>query len=165
MIDTQLIHRLREQLLAKGLTAAGAPAGAALEELAPYEAAALERVAPLAELLFLMMGADGAADVRERDAIRGAVRTLTDGILPAAAADRLVDRFGASLAEAGRDERLGAVIAVLAGDRDDAEVGALLAAAVALADGRVCSDENALFERVTSDLGISRRRLDELLGR
>jgi tellurite resistance protein len=36
---------------------------------------------------------------------------------------------------------------------------------VALADGEVDAAEHALFEQVTADLGISPRRIHELLGR
>ena len=96
---------------------------------------------------------------------RGAVRALTDGLLRTAVADELVEGFRTSLARDGHAQRLGAVTAHLAADRDDAEVGALLAAAVAMADGEVDAKEHQLFEQVTQELGISRRRVEELLGR
>lgn len=164
MIDTDLIRRMRDQLLQNGRPSMVPPAGYALEDLAPYELASLERVAPLAELLFLMMSIDGEFDDRERDAIRGVVRMLTDGLLRGATADRLVDRFRAALERDGLEERLSEVTGLLAADREDAEIGVMLAAAVALADGNVGADEASMFDRVVSYLGVGKRRVGELLG-
>jgi tellurite resistance protein len=164
VIDTDLIQRMRDQLVAQGRPATTEACDVDVDAQ-PFEQASLERVTPLAELLFLMMAADGDQDRRELDAIRGAVRTLTDGLLRTAVADELVEGFRGALARDGHARRLGAVTAHLAADRDDAEVGALLAAAVALADGEVDAEEHELFELVTQELGISRRRMDELLGR
>lgn len=164
MIDTRVIERLRDQLLDRGAPSVVAPGALDLESAAPYARAALARVTPLAELLFLMMAADGHVDERELAAIRGAVRALTDGLLPGATAAALVERFRDALDREGLDERLGEVTAALAADRDDAEVGVMLAAAVALADGHVDARERALFDEVVSHLGVSARRVAELLG-
>lgn len=164
MIDTDLIRRMRDHLLQNGRPSMLPPTGFALEDLAPFELASLERVTPLAELLFLMMAVDGELDDRELDTIRGAVRTLTDGLLRGTTADRLVDRFRTALERDGVEERLSEVSGLLSADREDAEVGVMLAAAVALADGNVGADEASMFERVVSYLGVGKRRIDELLG-
>ena len=58
MLDTDLVRRMRDQLLENGRPSLVPPADFELAELAPFELASLERIAPLAELLFLMMSAD-----------------------------------------------------------------------------------------------------------
>jgi uncharacterized tellurite resistance protein B-like protein len=126
--------------------------------------ASRERVAPLAELLFLAMHADGQATDSEELAVRGAVRTLTDGLVPGRVSDTMVDAFEEHLARDGYDERLHAVTQRIAADRDDAEVGVLLFAAVALSDGVVDAAEREAFERVAEELGVSPRRVAQLLG-
>jgi len=165
VIDTALILRLRDQLLERGSPSMVPVPGFDLDGLAPYELGSLQRVTPLAELLFLMMSADGQSDGRELTAMRGAVRTLTDGMLRGVTVDRLVDRFSERLAREGLEERVSAVTAVLAADREDAEAGVMLVAAVALADDHVDAREQALFDLVTSYLGVGKRRIDELLDR
>lgn len=165
MLDTAVIARLRDQLLSRGVPSLLPAPGASLDALAPYQRAALARVTPLAELLFLVMSADGDAHSSEVDALRGALRTLTDGLLRGAAADQLVEQFREGLDREGLEGRMEAVTARLSADREDAEVAVMLAAAVALADGRVDPGEHALFELVVGHLGVGRRRVDELLGR
>lgn len=165
MIDSDLVRRIRDQLLANGRPSLVPSADFDLDGLAPFETASLERIAPLAELLFLMMSADGRFEDAEVDTIRGAVRTLTDGLLRGSTADKLVERFRAALAADGLDERLTVVTGLIAADREDAEVGVMLAASVALADGSVGDEERSLFDEVIASLGIGRKRLDELLGR
>ncbi len=164
MIDTGLVARQRDRLLERGRPSLAPPGSVELDGLPPYEAAALERVEPLAELLVLMMSADGRADVRELEAIRGVVRTLTDGLVTGSTADLLVFRCRTRLEAEGLDERVHAVTTKLLADREDAEFGVMLATAVALADGRVSPDEHRLFGEVAASLGIGARRLEELLG-
>lgn len=166
MIDTELVRRMRDQLMANGRPSLAPPPPHAAdpEALPPFEAASLARIAPLAELLFLMMSADGRLESREIATMRGAVRTLTDGMLGGATTDALVTRFEESLEREGLDARLEVVTGQLAADRDDAEVGVMLAASVALADESVGPDERALFDEVTASLGLGRKRIEELLG-
>ena len=164
MIDTDLVRRMRDQLLANGRPSLVPSADFDLDDLSAFESASLERIAPLAELLFLMMSADGRFESSELDTIRGAIRTLTDGLLRGATADRLVERFQRALEHDGLEDRLALVTGQLAADRDDAEVGVMLAASVALADDRVGDAERILFDEVTASLGVGRRRVEELLG-
>jgi uncharacterized tellurite resistance protein B-like protein len=164
VLDTAFLRRLRDQLLERGRPSLVPTPRVPIEDLPSLPAASLGRVAPHAELLFLMLSADGDADAREITTIRGAVRTLTDGLLRGGTADDLVDRFRAQLDAQGLERRLSAVTAKLAADREDAELAALLAAAVALADEQVDARERALFDEIIAALGIGKRRLDELLG-
>ncbi len=166
-MDTELIRRMRDRLLANGRPSLFPPplTGAeGLGALDPYEHASLERLTPMVELLYLMMHADGQPADRERDAIRGMVRTLTDGLLRGTTADWLFERCAAELAREGLDARLDHTTDLLAADRDDAEVALLLAAAVALADDHVQPTEHRLFERVARGLGLSAARVSTLLG-
>jgi tellurite resistance protein len=165
VLDTAFLRRLRDQLLERGAPSLVPKPRVPLEDLPSLPAASLDRVAPHAELLFLMLSVDGKADRRELATIRGAVRTLADGLLRGGTADDLVDRFRAQLDAEGLARRLEAVTAKLAADREDAELAALLAAAVALADEQVDTRERALFDEIIEGLGIGKRRLDEILGR
>jgi tellurite resistance protein len=161
VLNTRIIRSLRDRLLERGAPSLN---GDASHVDGSFQTASLDRVAPLAELLFLMMSADGAIDARELSLIRGTVRTLTDGLVHGATTDRLIAGFQKALDHQGLEGRLGTVTARLAADREEAEMGALLAAAVALADDRVDEDEETLFHEITEQLGIGKRRLDELLG-
>lgn len=169
-MDTDVIRRLRDRLVGHGRPSilpggGGAEGGLAGPEQGGHDqGASRERVAPLAELLFLAMHADGQASESEQLAVRGAVRTLTDGLVPGRVSDTMVDAFEEHLARDGYEERLHTVTQRIAADRDDAEVGVLLFAAVALSDGVVDAAEREAFERVAEELGVSRRRLAQLLG-
>lgn len=164
MLDSAVIQRLRDELLARGAPSLVPAPGGASDALTAYQRAALSRVTPLAELLFLMTSVNGAAAAREQDARRGALRTLTGGALRSAAIDALVREFQEAVLREGLEARIEAVALHLSADREDAEVAVMLAAAVALADGVVDAHEHALFELATTHLGLSRRRVDELLG-
>lgn len=162
-MDTEVILRLRDRLVSDGRPSLVPSVPRGLEDLTPYEMASLERVEPLAELLFLAMCADGRVDSREEATLRGTVRTLTDGLLRGHTSDRLVERFRDDLEREGYDERLFHVTQRLAGDRDDSELAVLLFAAVVLSDGELDDQERAAFDRVTGELGVGPRRVRELL--
>src|SRR5690606_20890338 len=85
-IRTGTIERLRDALLESGRRGS-AVLSSAYETLAraglltEEEKAALQRVDPVAETMFLMMAADGTLADTERDAVRGAIRGLTGDVL------------------------------------------------------------------------------------
>src|SRR5512140_3350216 len=85
-LQTATIRRLRDALLQSGRRPE-AVQSSAFETLAragmlsDEEQAALTRVDPMAETMFLMMAADGKITPAERDAIRGAIRGLTANLL------------------------------------------------------------------------------------
>ena len=74
----------------------GAPGG-----LTPSQKATLERIAPLAEVLFLTIAADGELARSECRAIRTAIGTLTDDLLPAPSIEGLLAELEESLAQHG----------------------------------------------------------------
>ncbi len=80
-LDTSALRRLRDRLLETPEPASGAvPAGEAVRRVAsarltPSQQAALERIAPLAEVLFLTSAADGDLASEEGAAIRSAIAT------------------------------------------------------------------------------------------
>ena len=165
--DPELTQRVRDLILARG---AGTPPRTDLElagmgqDGTPEREAIVERVAPMAEALFLVMSADGVCVGAERTALRGAILTVTDGELDGRVVDSLLGGFDRALDQEGHDARLDTVAAQLSGDRADGEVAVELAAAVITSDGDVHPAERAALERLAEDLGIDPDRALELLG-
>ncbi len=119
----------------------------------PEMAAVLNRVAPIAEALYLMMSADGVCSLDERIALRGALRTITDDELSKPAITALLDRLDSSLQAHGLEERLSRVAAQIAGDRADSKVAVELAAALILADGEPAEEERQLLQQLAEETG------------
>lgn len=168
LLDSETLARLREDLLRRGERMSVPPTtptdAAAPARLAPDVVAVMQRVAPLCEVLYLLMVADEDSNVRERDVLRGAIRALTDGALRTGAIDVMLARFHAQLKAHGRDGRLSQVTAQLAADREDAEAAFMLAAVMVIADGSHAAEEKALLSEIRELLGIPRGRADSLLG-
>ena len=108
--------------------------------LSAEEVHALSRVEPLAEIMFLMMAADGRLDDDERDAVRGAIRGLSNNILRTGTINVMFENFSARLADHGRDQRMHEIAEELAEHTSDAESAFALAAAIALADDDVAEE-------------------------
>lgn len=167
-IRTATILRLRDALLESGRRPS-AVISSAYETLAraglltPEEAHAVARVEPLAEVMFLMMAADGEYGDAERDAIRGAVRGLTDNQLHSGTIDVMLEQFAARVSQQGRLRRLQEIASELAEHRSDAESAFVLAAAVAVADDHVADEENAFLNLLAQWLQVSPARASELL--
>jgi tellurite resistance protein len=115
--------------------------------------AVLNRVAPIAEALFLVMSADGVCTLEEKVALRGALRTITDDELSEPAIRALIERLDATLGAESRTARISRVASQLAGDRDDSKVAIELAAALILADGIVTDDERDVLEQLAEETG------------
>jgi tellurite resistance protein len=167
-IQTTTIVRLRDALLQSGrrpsvvmssayetLTRAGL--------LSPEETAALTRVDPLAETMFLMMSVDGQISEVERDAVRGAVRGLTDNLLRSGTINVMLENYQKRLEAEGRDERLREIADEIADEPSEAEGAFALAAAIALADDVVADEENAFINQLAEWFGISEARSSEIL--
>ncbi|HVU03208.1 MAG TPA: TerB family tellurite resistance protein [Polyangiaceae bacterium] len=167
-IQTATIRRLRDALLQSGRRAE-AVQSSAFEALAragilsEEEQAALKRVDPMAETMFLMMAADGKITAAERDAMRGAIRGLTANLLHEGTIQVMIETYEKTLAAEGREARLKAIGAQLAGHVSDAEGAFALAAAVALADDDVDQEEQDLVEQLASWFGITPTRAEQLL--
>lgn len=120
------------------------------------------RVAPICELLYLMMSADGECGANEREMLRGAVRVLTAGSLRSAQIDAMLVDFEAQREAQGAEQRLHAVAAHLQVDRAEAEAAYSLAAAMALANHEVHAHESELLAELGDLIGISLKRRVEL---
>lgn len=169
-LKTATIERLRDELILTGRRPS-VVLSSAYETLTregllgPEEANALSRVDPLAETMFLMMSADGVVAPAERDAVRGAIRGLTDGVLRTGTMNVMLESYGERLREQGRDARLREIASELGEEPTEAEGAFALAAAVALADDEVAEEENALINQLADWFGIVPERATELLDR
>lgn len=152
--DPALTQRIRELIADKGRLSL-APEDPRFEGVCPTPemAAVLNRVAPIAEALFLVMSADGVCSFDERVALRGALRTITDDELSRPAIAALLDRFDSSLGSQGLTESVSRVAAQLAGDRADSRATVELAAALILADGEVTDGERNLLQQLAEETG------------
>ena len=167
-IRTTTILRLRDAMLESGRrpSVVVSPAYETLARaglLGMEESTALTRVEPLAETMFLMVAADGKIADEERDALRGAVRGLSDNLLRSGTINVMLENFEKRLSEHGRDERLREIAEELSEHASDAESAFTLAAAVALADDEVHDEEQSFINQLAEWLGISAERAGELL--
>jgi uncharacterized tellurite resistance protein B-like protein len=167
-IKTVTIERLRDALLQSGRRPS-VVLSSAYETLtregllSPEEAGALNRVDPLAEAMFLMMSADGEVAEVEREAVRGAIRGLTDNLLRTGTINVMLENYAKRLAEQGRDARLQEIASDIAEETSEAEGAFALSAAIALADDRVTDEENDFINQLAEWFGISPGRTSEIL--
>jgi uncharacterized tellurite resistance protein B-like protein len=167
-IKTVTIERLRDALLQSGRRPS-VVLSSAYETLtregllSPEEAGALNRVDPLAEAMFLMMSADGEVAEVERDAVRGAIRGLTDNLLRTGTINVMLENYAKRLAEQGRDARLQEIASDIAEETSEAEGAFALSAAIALADERITDEENDFINQLAEWFGISPARTSEIL--
>jgi tellurite resistance protein len=131
--------------------------------LGPEEVAAISRVEPLAETMFLMMAADGTLAETERDAVRGALRGLTNDLLRTGTINVLLETYQKRLVESGRDARLREIALEIGEEPSEAEGAFALAAAVAFADDEVSEEENTFINQLAEWFGISESRAGEIL--
>jgi tellurite resistance protein len=167
-IETGTIRRLRDSLLQSGRRPSMvlSPAYETLTRqgiLSPEEMAALNRVDPLAETMFLMMSVDGDVSTTERDAVRGAIRGLTDNVLRSGTIDVMLENYAKRLAEQGRDVRLHEIAEEIAEEPDEAEGAFTLAAAIALADDHIADAENEFINQLSEWFGITPERAQQIL--
>ncbi len=167
-IQTATIARLRDALLQSGrrpsLVASSAYETLTREGLlTPEEIGSIDRVEPLAETMFLMMAADGTLAETEREAVRGAIRGLTDNLLRTGTINVMLETYAQRLSGSGRDARLQEIAQTIAEDPSEAEGAFALAAAVALADDQVSDEENAFINQLAEWFGIGEERAAEIL--
>jgi uncharacterized tellurite resistance protein B-like protein len=167
-IQTATIERLRDALLQSGrrpsMVASSAYETLTREGLlTPEEVGSINRVEPLAETMFLMMAADGKLAEVERDAVRGAIRGLTDNLLRSGTINVMLEGYAKRLADSGRDARLREIAEEIAEDPLEAEGAFALAAAVALADDDVSEEENLFINQLAEWFGITAERAAEIL--
>jgi uncharacterized tellurite resistance protein B-like protein len=168
-IETATIRRLRDALLKSGRreNAVLSPAYETLARaglLTDDERTDLARVAPMAEAMFLVMAADGKVTEGEREAVRGALRGLTDNRLHDGTLQVLLKDFEGALASEGRTARLERLGGALAKRPSDAEGAFALAAAIALADDEVADEERLIMTELARWFGITAERATAILG-
>ena len=161
-IETTTIQRLRDALLEGGRAAPVDPA-AGEAVMSSRERAALARFAPFAEIMCLMMMIDQQEDVAEIDAIRGAMRLLTNDLLGDAALEDIFRRCRADASEFGVESCLQKIGARVSANRQDRETAFSLAAAVALADETLLASESKLMTSIAQWCGVSDQRASVLL--
>ena len=160
-LDTPLIQRLRDRLLKANPAADSADTPGTAD---PDHDAALERLEPLIEALFLTMHADDDVAPGELQAIANAIGVLSDQQLSKEHIDDLLQRLAARLDQEGSEARLEAVASRFALDKQEAEDAFTLCAVIALSDGRIDASETALAEKMRRYFGISAARARALLG-
>jgi uncharacterized tellurite resistance protein B-like protein len=157
--DTLVV--LRNRLRDRGAPASVArPSAQALQD--PQSAFLLEEYGPLAEVMYLVMAADGHVAQAERDVIRGALRELDDR-LRSAHFLAMIERAEKLVGEEGVSSRLTAAARAMRDDPVRGEVAFVLASAVAFADDEVTSDENSLLNDLADALGIDEAKSEELM--
>ena len=167
-IQTVTITRLRDALLQSGrrpsMLVSSAYETLTREGLLSLEEiAALNRVDPLAETMFLMMAPDGTLADSERDAVRGAIRGLTDNVLRSGTIKVMMEKYQERLEQEGREERLRQIAEEIAHEQQEAEGAFALAAAVAMADDDVSEEENEFINQLAEWFGIGEERASEIL--
>jgi uncharacterized tellurite resistance protein B-like protein len=167
-IQTATIRRLRDALLQSGRRSEAVESSAyetltRAGLLSEDEQAAVKRVDPMAETMFLMMSADGKVAEAERDAVRGAIRGLTGSILHDGTIQVMLEAYEEALARDGRKARLKRIGELLSEHESDREGAFALAAAVALADDEVTEEEENLVEQLAGWFGISTERAEKIL--
>jgi uncharacterized tellurite resistance protein B-like protein len=161
-IDTGKIRRLRDALVEGGRLEPTVD----LQGDRPADRgrlAALDRVAPFVETMYLMMMVDGEGDKPEQEAIRGAMRVLTHGLLDDEVLEELTRRCEQQVRDQGIEARLQAIGSRICADRLDRETAFSLAAAMALADNKVVTEESLLVASIAEWFGVSGKRCRELL--
>lgn len=121
-----------------------------------------DRVRPFAEIMYLVLSADASITERERDVLRGALRSLTEGALSSAVMNDMLTEFARNLAREGLDLRLDYLASVMYADRADARLALGLATAAAEADRGLGAEERAVIEGLGERLGVSAMEMREL---
>lgn len=162
-MTSKRIERLRDKLLARGKPTLAPPLHAPQRSDTPELWALAERVRPFAEVMYLVLAADEDISERERDLLRGALRSLTEGALSTAALDEMLQEFQANRAREGVELRLDYLASALYLDRSDARLALGLATAAADADRGVGSEEREVITSLAERLGIHGSELAEML--
>jgi uncharacterized tellurite resistance protein B-like protein len=157
------LDRLKEKLLSGGSRPSVSPRAWSKGSVRPEAAAAYERIRPFAEAMYLVMSSDGALDERERNALRGALRSLTSGALGTSAMESMLEEFEQLLARDGLEARLDDVASMLYAEPEDRELALALSATVASVDDHRDAMELHTIAALRERLGVSEERLEALL--
>ena len=157
----ETVASLRDRLRDRGAPASvGRPSPLMMSD--PEAAFLLEEYGPLAEVMYLVMAADGDVSQIERDVIRGALRELDDRIRSAHFV-AMLERAEKNASDEGATARLHAVARAMHDDPVRGEVAYVLACAVAFADDTITSGENILLDDFAEALGIDEAQSEALM--
>ena len=166
-MTSKRIERLRDKLLARGRPTLSPPEAVATPVsslcASPELAALAERVRPFAEVMYLVLAADATLGERERDVLRGALRSLTEDALSSAALDEMLEQFERKRARDGWELRLDELASQLYSDRADARLALGLATAAADTDEGIAPEERAVIVALAERLRVSQDELSALL--
>lgn len=156
VLDSRRIRQLRDRLLERGPVSV-VPGAFSMAD--PPAAAAYDRLQPFAEAMFLVMSADADIKDSERDVLRGALRSLSEGGLGTAATEAMLRELEERLVRDGMEVRLDNVAAHLWPDPNDRELALALAAATAKADGTIDAAERSAIFALADRLGVPTARV------
>lgn len=162
-MPSKRIERLRDKLLARGRPTLPPPHGSAEATASPELLALAERVRPFAEVMYLVLASDSKVSDKERDVLRGALRSLTEDALSTSALDALLREFEQLRERQGLEVRLDHLASQLYGDPADARLALGLATAAADSDEGVGADERAVIVALAERLRVSDEELEALL--
>ncbi len=163
-LSNSTLARLRDRLRSQGQRPSMVLSNmAALSPDAADLLATMAEYGPLCEAMYLMMSADGRITNDERDVLKGALRSLSDNVVPSLHIEAMLDAASKNVAEQGREARLNEVVDQLRNDPARVEVAFVLAAAIAFADNAIADEENETLSQFAEGLGIDEARIDELL--
>jgi tellurite resistance protein len=162
-LNAKALKRIRDHLLELGQPPSTHFLTAADEE-DPFKGDedSRRRFEALFEAMFLMVVADGKVLPPEQEALRGAVRTLTDNRIRTAQVNKLFDECKERSSE-GLEKRLKAISSTLKEDPILSEAAFSLSAAIAFADNEIEDRENELINALIETLALDPARADELL--
>jgi len=157
------IERLRDKLMERGQPTLHQFQGRTQTVTTPELTALTQRVRPFAEVMYLVLVSDRQITDRERDLLRGAIRSLTDGALSTTAMSSMMEEFEHCRTRDGLDLRLDLLASVLYPDRADARLALGLATVAAEVDHAFGAEKRALIDGLGERLGISRGEVQEML--
>ncbi len=163
-IDTSRIRQIKDKLLEQKQRLESIDENSGKKSNQTGQAiASMARIEPFLETMFLMMMADGGAEKRECLAIKNAMDLLTNGLLRQADFEMMLERFTARLTTIDPHSRLQIIGNHMSADKQDREAAFRLAAAVALADDTVATEEMDTLCVIAEWFGISDKRARVLL--
>ncbi len=161
-LPTSKLQELRDRLQSRGARPSVLLATAADRTLAEA-VAVVEEYGPMCDILYLMMAADRRVLNVEREVMKGALGILSNGAARSAHIEAMLDASARRVAELGETACRERAVRALGSDPVRAEATVVLAAAVALADGRITPEEQRLLERLANAFQMDERHATALL--
>ena len=156
------LQQLRDRLQSRGARHSSLLTTPAERQLAEA-VAVVEEYGAMCDVLYLMMAADRRVLNVEREVMKGALGILSNGTVRSAHLEALLDASTRRVAELGETACCERAVRALRDDPVRAEATVVMAAAVALADGRITPEEQELLERLADAFHMDERHAARLL--